>query len=222
MKMKRIFAFLLVIIMCLSMCACGAKKTIMDDTELVSNLENTIANYSVKALLVKTAIDFTDLSNMSNLTAKLISVEEAEDGTFLAIGELSLLWIGKDTETVPFTATLSKDENDEYSCDDIEFEYDSSSSLSNELTEEKIKTIVAGALYDAIDSKFDTADAGSTRYEINKTEEKKGYVYVYGNVVLYDKYGKTTTGWRDGSGSAYRSFCVIMTTSGSVYSCEVQ
>lgn len=89
-------------------------------------------------------------------------------------------------------------------------------------TEEEIEAFVVIALFEEIDSKFDTADAGSCRYEIASMEKKGQYVYVYGSVDLYDKYGKFTTGWRDGSGTPYRRFEVVIHQSGYVYDCEVK
>lgn len=89
-------------------------------------------------------------------------------------------------------------------------------------TEEEIEAFVVNALFNEIDSKYDTADAGSCRYEIASMEKKGQYVYVYGSVDLYDKYGKFTTGWIDGSGTPYRRFEVLIHESGFIYDCEVK
>lgn len=89
-------------------------------------------------------------------------------------------------------------------------------------TEEEIEAFVVSALYNEIDNKFDTAHAGSCKYSIATMEKKGQYVYVYGNVNLYDKYGKLTTGWIDGSGTPYRSFEVLIHESGFVYECQVK
>ncbi len=92
----------------------------------------------------------------------------------------------------------------------------------DELSDTEIESIVANALYNKIDSYYDTADAGSCRYDINKTEEKNGYIYAYGSVTLYDKYGKITGGWADGSGTAFRSFTVkINADTGLVSNCDI-
>ncbi len=99
----------------------------------------------------------------------------------------------------------------------------SSASDEDELTDDEIESIVVNALYNEINSKFDTADAGSSRYDINKTETKSGYVYVYGSVTLYDKYGMTTSGWIDESGTPYKNYTVkIDADTGRATSCEIE
>lgn len=91
-----------------------------------------------------------------------------------------------------------------------------------ELSSYDIERIVVKALSDAIDSKYPMADAGSCRYSINKTEKSGGYYNVYGSVTLYDEYGRTTGGWPDGSGTAYRSFTVTMNEEGKNPSCTIK
>ena len=105
-----------------------------------------------------------------------------------------------------------------------EYDIDSSYIYSDyELTDYEIEAYVADALYEKIDSHFDTADAGSCTYSINKKEEKNGYIYVYGSVTLYDIYGNLTTGWHDGSGTSFRGFCVKLDAdTGRVSKCEFE
>lgn len=91
-----------------------------------------------------------------------------------------------------------------------------------ELSDDVIESIVVRALYEEIDSTFDTADAGSCTYGINKTEKENGYIYVYGSVTLYDKYGRATSGWITGSGTPYKSFTVkIDEDTGRLSSCNI-
>lgn len=100
----------------------------------------------------------------------------------------------------------------------------STSTFSSEkdgLTDSEIKSIVSDALYKKIDSKYDTADAGSCTFEINKTEKKSGYIYVYGKVALFDKYGNLTTGWFDESGSYIRNFTVKINVDTRSSSCDI-
>lgn len=98
-----------------------------------------------------------------------------------------------------------------------------SSSSSGALTENLKEAMVASALMSEVRSKFPIADAGSTRYKINKTEQKSGYTIVYGTLHLYDKYGKATTGRSDGSGSYTRSFEVkINNSTKKVSSCTIK
>ena len=91
------------------------------------------------------------------------------------------------------------------------------------MTDDEIESSVVNALYNKIKSKYDDADAGSCRYSINKIEKEFGYIYVYGSVTLYDKYGNLTTGWSDGSGTPFRSFSVkIDADTGRAYNCEIK
>lgn len=89
------------------------------------------------------------------------------------------------------------------------------------LTESEIERAVVNALYQEISEKYDNADPGSCKFEINKTEIKNGTLYVYGEVYLYDKYGKFTTGYRDGSGTPYRVFTVTIGDNCWVRSCDI-
>lgn len=91
-----------------------------------------------------------------------------------------------------------------------------------ELSESEIESKVVSALYSEVGRKYDTADPGSCRYSINKTERNgNGKYTVYGEVTLIDKYGKTTGGWADGSGTAFRRFTVTINSSGST-SCTIE
>lgn len=105
---------------------------------------------------------------------------------------------------------------------ETEYSYTPPVEVEDTLTDAEIEDIVVRALYNKISSKYDTADAGSSRYSINKIEEKYGDIYVYGSVTLYDKYGQPTTGWNDGSGSIFRSFTVKINSSGSLRSCDIE
>lgn len=96
------------------------------------------------------------------------------------------------------------------------------STESDELSDNEIESLVASALYSKVGSKYDTADPGSTTYKINKTDKSGSYIYVYGSLTLYDKYGKATGGWVNGSGTPYRSFEVKINDSGRVVSCDIK
>ena len=127
--------------------------------------------------------------------------------------------------TVVMAISLCSCEGDNQAKYDTEPSYSHSTSYTtseDELTDDEIESSVVDALYDEIDSYYDTADAGSCKYSINKKEEKNGYIYVYGSVTLYDKYGKLTSGWYDGSGTPFRSFTVkINSDTGRVSNCEI-
>ncbi len=98
----------------------------------------------------------------------------------------------------------------------------STSQESQGLSDAEIEALVVSALYDEIGSTYDTADPGSCRYSINKTEKSGGKLLVYGEVTLYDKYGKVTGGWVDGSGTPFRTFDItISESSRDVTSCEI-
>lgn len=82
-----------------------------------------------------------------------------------------------------------------------------SSQKQDGLTESQIKSATVKALKDLIKKKYPVADPGSSTFAINKTTRKSNGDYiVYGTVRLYDKYGKLTTGYYDGSGSYTKSF----------------
>lgn len=86
------------------------------------------------------------------------------------------------------------------------------------LSESEIKSATASALHTLISNKYKTADAGSCKMEINKIEPSGKDYIVYGTVWLYDKYGKLTTGWTDGSGTSHRSFEIkINGSTGTAY-----
>lgn len=99
----------------------------------------------------------------------------------------------------------------------------SGSSSTGKLTEKLKETMVASALMSEVKKKFPIADAGSTKYKINKSEQKNGYTVVYGKLYLYDKYGKASTGRSDGSGSYIRTFEVkISNSTNKVSSCTIK
>ncbi len=98
-----------------------------------------------------------------------------------------------------------------------------SSSTSSKMSDDYYKTLATSALYKEIQKKYTAADAGSTKYKINKTEKQKDYTIVYGKLYLYDKYGKASTGHSDGSGSYIRSFEVkIKNSTNTVSSCTIK
>ncbi len=96
-----------------------------------------------------------------------------------------------------------------------------SSSRKTELSDSQIESIVSSELYSEISKWYKTADPGSCRYSINKTEKKNNQLYVYGTVTLYDKYGSLTTGHSDGSGRSFRTFTIEMRSNGDVISCDI-
>lgn len=82
---------------------------------------------------------------------------------------------------------------------------------SSGLTDSQIESAVVDKLIELIKKQYPAADAGSSTYSINKIEkESDGDYVVYGTVRLYDKYGKLTTGYYDGSGSYTRSFKITI------------
>ena len=95
-------------------------------------------------------------------------------------------------------------------------------STKKTLTDDDIKSMVVDKLYNTIDREYVTADPGSCRYSINTTEKEGNYIYVYGSVTLYDKYGELTGGYSDGSGTPFRRFTVkISAGPGSALSCDI-
>ena len=93
---------------------------------------------------------------------------------------------------------------------------------SDELTDAEIKIKVERAILDEVKSRYKAADPYSTRYRISNTETKGNYIYVYGTVTLYDKYGQITTGHPDGSGSYSRTFEVKLGKNGGILDCTVE
>lgn len=99
----------------------------------------------------------------------------------------------------------------------------SSSSASAQMTDKYYETLATSALLQEVKKKYPIADAESTKYKINKTEKQKEYTMVYGKLYLYDKYGKSTTGRSDGSGSYIRTFEVkINNKTNTVSSCTIK
>lgn len=94
---------------------------------------------------------------------------------------------------------------------------------STNYSDEYYEKLATSALYGEIQKKYKLADPGSTKYKINKTEKQKDYTVVYGKLYLYDKYGKATTGYSDGSGSYIRTFEVkIKNSTHTVSSCTIK
>ena len=95
-------------------------------------------------------------------------------------------------------------------------------STKKALTDDDIKSMVVDKLYNTIDREYVTADPGSCRYSINTTEKEGIYIYVYGSVTLYDKYGELTGGYSDGSGTPFRHFTVkIHAETRSALGCDI-
>lgn len=130
---------------------------------------------------------------------------------------MSLCACGTSSES---SSSDTQEEADVYSNAEIE----SSSEKSHELTDDEVEMIVVQELYNQIStSKWHQADPGSCRYSINKTERKPGFIYIYGEVYLYDKYGKLTTGYSDGSGSYSHTFEIEYSLiTKSVYKCIIE
>ena len=85
----------------------------------------------------------------------------------------------------------------------------------DELTDSEVEAIVVKKLYKQIQYQWPTADAGSCRYSLNKIERTSHYITAYGEVYLYDKYGKLM------SGSYSHTFKILCTADGeTVYSCR--
>lgn len=101
--------------------------------------------------------------------------------------------------------------------------YSASGTGSGNRSDDYYELIATRALYEEIQSKYSAADPGSTKYKINKTEKKGNDTVLYGKLYLYDKYGKSTTGYSDGSGSYIRSFTVeIDNDTGKAVSCTIK
>ena len=99
--------------------------------------------------------------------------------------------------------------------------YSASGTGSGSRSDDYYELIATRALYEEIQSKYSAA--GSTKYKINKTEKKGNDTVLYGKLYLYDKYGKSTTGYSDGSGSYIRSFTVeIDNDTGKAVSCTIK
>lgn len=226
--MKRALALFLVIIMCISICSCVSKKDLLNDEELVSQLCSKIGEKESEDLVDQYVMfHFVYKVMYGGSETSLKSIEEKKSGSYSVIGELQIDWqdelTGENSEEyVPFTADFSTDENGEISCDSWELETSDDSLLSDAYTDKKIERRAFLKVYDEVDSKFKTADASSSKFNINKIERDGDEVFVYGTVVLYDKYGRLTTGWRDGSGSSSHSFKVRMSSLGSILSCNLE
>lgn len=100
------------------------------------------------------------------------------------------------------SATDSEQEEDESTDDEFE--------LYSDFT---IKLYVENALRNEI--KEYMSDVDSFRANINKTEKESGYIYVYGTVTLYDKYGNLTD-------NPFRSYTVRINTSTRNASCDIK
>lgn len=83
-----------------------------------------------------------------------------------------------------------------------------------------VEGVVALALLNEIGTEFNLADPGSCRYSINKIDRSGSSVKVYGEVTLYDKYGKLSDG--RGGGTPFRTFDIKMDEDGDVTSCKIQ
>ena len=100
---------------------------------------------------------------------------------------------------------------------------DSSSSKeeNKELSDSEIKSRVEKALLEQIKTQFSEADPYSTKYSIANKKKNRKYIDVYGTCTLYDKYGKITTGYSDGSGSYTKSFEVNLSLEGFRDNCDI-
>lgn len=81
--------------------------------------------------------------------------------------------------------------------------------------------IAVNALYSEIMDRFPDADAGSSKYSVNKIEHLGLNTHVYGQLYLYDKYGDLTSGYSSGSGDYSRSFEVTIDEDGDAISCVI-
>lgn len=97
----------------------------------------------------------------------------------------------------------------------------SSQKDSKELSESEITSKVENAILKQVEEQFPEADPYSTRYSISQKQKNGKYIDVYGTLTLYDKYGKTTTGYSDGSGSYTKSFEVNVSTEGYTDKCDI-
>lgn len=134
--MRKLLSFVLVFVLCVSLVACGVgKKNLMDDAELVSGLRSKIwekANQNLQRQLLIVALGGKSYVAMEPV---MKSIEETASGSYCAIGELRIDLKDKQTggflsEYIPFTAYLSEN-NDEFTCDNLELEISEDSLFSN-------------------------------------------------------------------------------------------
>lgn len=121
---------------------------------------------------------------------------------------ISLCACGTSSES---SSSDTQEEADVYSNAANDFDF----SKEDELTDSEVEAIVVKKLYKQIQYQWPTADAGSCRYSLNKIERTSHYITAYGEVYLYDKYGKLM------SGSYSHTFKILCTADGeTVYSCR--
>lgn len=232
--MKKALALLLALTLCLSLCACVPKSYTThlagyifenNGKTLTFSDENCVTYHFINGIgeeykYTYTITEFEVTSDTIEMKIKLKDANRTDENIDDKIEEMSY---SIEDDTISYHGTYYKVSDSAYDNSyDTAPQKSDSQEETEKLTDSEIESIVVKALYNEIVRTYDTADADSCKYSINKTEEKKGKIYVYGQVHLYDKYGNATTGWSDGSGSYSRSFTVtINTKSGNSYSCDI-
>ena len=237
--MKKALSLILALVLCLSLSACKSKENVPeayttplsgcifgnDGRTLTFTDENCVIYHFVNGMgdEYKYTYTITEYKVTSDTIEMKIKLKDANRTDEIIDDEIEEMSYSMEDDTIFYYMTYYKVYDSTYdSTYDTAPQKSDSQEGTEELTDAEIESIVVKALYNEIDRKYDTADADSCKYSINKTEEKSGKIYVYGKVYLYDKYGEATTGWRDGSGSYSRSFTVtINTKSGNNYSCDI-
>jgi len=100
--MKKAISLLLVLVLCLSLSACGEKPPI-EDEELVSKLESAVLDKAAPSFLFK---------GISLAVPTIHDLEEISEGKYDAAGEITLILKAGGEENVAFTAVMSIDAED--------------------------------------------------------------------------------------------------------------
>lgn len=111
-----------------------------------------------------------------------------------------------------------KAEADDYTNDygtyDDDYDYGDTDDDYTYTSDEVYKQMAATAVYSEIEEQYPRADAGSSRWSVNKVTHTGDNVYVYGTISLYDKYGKLTSDFS-------KTFEVVIKDDGSDITCTI-
>ena len=89
------------------------------------------------------------------------------------------------------------------------------------LSDSEIKNRVQMALAKYVEDHYSEASPYRTTFKISQRSKNGNYIDIYGTCTLYDKYGKVTTGYFDGSGSYTKSFEVNLSLEGLGDKCDI-
>ena len=105
--MRRVISLLLVLVTCVSLCACGSKK--MSEDDIRKEVEITIqAKAAVKCLF--------EYKDVKNVLASVITMDNKGDGTYDAKGYITVIDAYGDRYRAKFDAAVSIDEEGEGTC----------------------------------------------------------------------------------------------------------